>query len=66
MSQALARYAAVVVGVVVVGGLLRLPSAPVALAGALLCFGLRLVALRRGWELPVPRADERESLDTNT
>lgn len=51
--------------VVVVGGLLRLPSAPVAIAGALLCFGLRLVALRRGWELPVPRAEESESPHTN-
>lgn len=44
--------------VVVGGGLLGLPSAPLAAIGALLCFGLRLVALRRGWELPRPRPDE--------
>jgi uncharacterized membrane protein YeiH len=41
--------AAVVVG----GGLLRLPSTPVAIVGAVLCFGLRLLAIRRGWGLPV-------------
>ena len=39
---------------VAVGGvLLRLPSVPVAIVGAVLCFGLRLLAIRRGWELPV-------------
>ncbi len=42
---------------VVVGGeLLDLPSLPVAVVGAVLCFGLRLLALRRGWALPVARA----------
>jgi uncharacterized membrane protein YeiH len=52
--------------VVVSGGLLRLPSGPVAVAGAAVCFGLRLAALRRGWELPVARrlddddGDDRE------
>ena len=46
--------------VVVVGGLVRLPALPVAIAGALLCFGLRLLALRRGWTLPVagPRGND--------
>jgi uncharacterized membrane protein YeiH len=47
--------AAVVVG----GQLLRLPSFPLAIVGAVLCFGLRLVAIRRGWGLPVARAPER-------
>ena len=43
--------------VAVVGHLLPLPSAPVAIIGVALCFGLRLGAIRRGWELPVaPRA----------
>ena len=43
---------------VVVGGeLLHVPSTPVAIVGAALCFGLRLAAIRRGWGLPVaPRA----------
>jgi uncharacterized membrane protein YeiH len=41
----------------VVGHLLPLPSAPVAIVGAALCFGLRMGAIRRGWGLPVaPRA----------
>jgi uncharacterized membrane protein YeiH len=42
--------------VVVAGGdQLDLPSRPIALAGAALCFGLRLAAIRRGWELPSAR-----------
>jgi uncharacterized membrane protein YeiH len=45
--------AAVVIG----GHLLHVPSTPAAVVGAVLCFGLRLGAIRRGWELPVaPRA----------
>ena len=42
--------------VVVIGVALRLPSTAVTIAGALLCFGLRFIAIRRGWHLPV--ADE--------
>lgn len=41
--------------VVVAGNLLHLPSAPAAIAGAALCFGLRLMAIRHGWRLPVAR-----------
>lgn len=41
--------------VVVIGESLRLPSAVTVLAGALLCFGLRMMAVRRGWHLPVAR-----------
>jgi uncharacterized membrane protein YeiH len=50
--------AAVAVG----GQMLRLPPTPVAIAGAVLCFGLRLLAIRRGWGLPVarPRAEGPE------
>ena len=40
--------------VVVIGAALRLPSpTAVTLAGAVLCFGLRFIAIRRGWHLPV-------------
>ena len=39
--------------VVVLGDALALPAAPVAVAGAVLCFALRLLAIRRGWRLPV-------------
>lgn len=48
--------------VVVIGNALRLPSAAVAIAGALLCFGLRFLAIRRGWHLPV--ADTSDRSDT--
>jgi uncharacterized membrane protein YeiH len=45
---------------VVVGGqLLLLPSTPLAIVGAVLCFGLRLVAIRRGWGLPVARVPDQ-------
>ena len=47
--------AAVVVG----GQILGLPSSPLAIVGAALCFGLRLLALRRGWALPVARATDQ-------
>ena len=43
--------------VVVLGRALTLPAAPVAVAGAVLCFALRLLAIRRGWRLPVAGGD---------
>jgi len=52
---------------VVVGGLLRIPSAVTMTAGFALCFGLRLMAIRRGWRLHTAsggepaRGDEDES-----
>ena len=39
--------------VVVIGTALLLPSTAVTIAGAVLCFGLRFMAIRRGWHLPV-------------
>lgn len=44
--------------VVVVGRAMHLPSTAVTLAGAALCFGLRFIAIRRGWQLPVARRRE--------
>ena len=44
--------------VVVTGSLLDLPSSASTIAGAALCFGLRLMAILRGWHLPVARARE--------
>lgn len=38
---------------VVVGSMLNLPIVVVAVGGGLVCFGLRLLAIRRGWHLPV-------------
>jgi uncharacterized membrane protein YeiH len=40
---------------VVIGSLLQLPSTPVAVAGAAVCFGLRLGAIWHGWRLPGAR-----------
>jgi uncharacterized membrane protein YeiH len=41
--------------VVVAGSLLHIPSTSTTIAGAALCFGLRLMAIRRGWQLPIAR-----------
>jgi len=41
--------------VVVAGDRADLPPAPVAIVGAVLCFILRWLAIRRGWRLPVAR-----------
>lgn len=45
--------------VVVVGDRFELPPVPVMLVGALCCFGLRFMAIRYGWRLPI--ASHRES-----
>src|SRR5213080_3686558 len=39
--------------VVVVGRTLHFPTIPITIAGAVLCFGLRFMAIRYGWHLPV-------------
>jgi uncharacterized membrane protein YeiH len=39
--------------VVVLGDRLQVPFVLSAVAGALLCFGLRVMAVRRGWHLPI-------------
>jgi uncharacterized membrane protein YeiH len=41
--------------VAVIGGLLHLPATAGAVAGAVVCFGLRLGAIWRGWRLPGAR-----------
>ena len=41
--------------IVVIGSLMHLPSTAATIAGAALCFGLRVMAIRRGWHLPVAR-----------
>jgi uncharacterized membrane protein YeiH len=46
-------------GVVVLGRMLHLPTSGTAIVGALLCFGLRFVAMRRGWQLPTARPPEQ-------
>jgi uncharacterized membrane protein YeiH len=45
--------------VVVVGQLLELPAAAATIGGAVLCFAIRLAAIRRGWALPAPDGEQR-------
>jgi len=40
-------------GIVVIGAALGLPSAATMIAGAVTCFVLRMLAVRRGWQLPI-------------
>jgi uncharacterized membrane protein YeiH len=47
--------------VVVIGDLLHLPPTATTIIGALLCFGLRLMAIHHGWHLPIAKWHERSS-----
>ena len=51
--------------VVVTADVLQLPAAPAALTAAGLCFGLRVLAMKHGWKLPVAAApvDRTETRD---
>jgi uncharacterized membrane protein YeiH len=56
LHSELYAIAAVAGGIVVVAGhALALPPVPVMLTGVVLCFGLRFMAIRRGWGLPTSR-----------
>jgi uncharacterized membrane protein YeiH len=53
---------------VVIGRMLHLPSAAADTAGAVLCFGLRFMAMRFGWHLPIAHPlsqSESDSLRSN-
>ena len=52
-SELYAVAALVGASVVVVGHVLNFHPTAMAIAGAVLCFGIRLIAIRRGWRLPV-------------
>jgi uncharacterized membrane protein YeiH len=56
--------------VVVVGSVLHLPSSAAAGTGAVLCFALRFMAMRRGWQLPIARppkqVDRKTTLNDQT
>ena len=51
--------------IVVIANVLQLPSVGAALVGAALCFGLRVLAMRRGWHLPVAGLPMRNSKDSD-
>ena len=52
--------------VVVVSRLVDFHSVPATLIGAALCFGLRYLALRRGWQLPEARWNDRSGSDLDS
>ena len=58
-SELYAVAALVGATVVVVGHVLNFPHTATAVAGAVLCFGIRLIAIRRGWRLPVADLPKR-------
>jgi uncharacterized membrane protein YeiH len=41
---------------VVIGAMLHLPSEASAVVAAVLCFGLRYMAIKHGWRLPIANA----------
>ena len=45
----------------VLGKKLYLPTSVAATTGAVLCFGLRFTAMRRGWQLPIARPPQKSS-----
>ncbi|HVE50062.1 MAG TPA: trimeric intracellular cation channel family protein [Casimicrobiaceae bacterium] len=49
--------------VVVIGDSLELPSAATTVTGALLCFGLRVASIYRGWHLPRAKVSSRANED---
>jgi uncharacterized membrane protein YeiH len=51
--------------VVVLGHVLQIPSVATTVAGALLCFALRLIAIRRGWRLPVAKHTSGDKAESN-
>jgi uncharacterized membrane protein YeiH len=51
--------------VVVIASVLQLPSAAAVLAGAALCFVLRVLAMKQGWQLPVAGMDRRSSKESD-
>jgi uncharacterized membrane protein YeiH len=58
-SELYAVAALVGASVVVVGQVLNFPPTAMAIAGAGLCFGIRFIAIRRGWRLPVANLPQR-------
>lgn len=46
--------------IVVIGNVLGLPYSVSALVGGLLCFGLRFMAIRHGWHLPLAHLSARQ------
>ena len=54
-AELYAVAALVAAAIVVVGHVLQLPAAPMAVAALIACFSLRVMAIKRGWRLPVAK-----------
>jgi len=54
-AELYAVAALVAAAIVVVGHVLQLPVAPVAAVALIACFSLRVMAIKRGWRLPVAK-----------
>jgi uncharacterized membrane protein YeiH len=65
-AELYAMAALVGAAVVVIGSMLQLASSAATLVGAALCSGLRVLALRHGWQLPVAGTDRRRAPSTDT
>jgi uncharacterized membrane protein YeiH len=52
--------------VVVLGRMLNFSSSGAAAAGAILCFGIRFMAMRRGWHLPTARPPKKSHSEAIT
>jgi uncharacterized membrane protein YeiH len=52
--------------VVVIGQQLHVPAIATTIIGALLCFGLRLLAIHCGWHLPIARRPEQATTSAPT
>jgi uncharacterized membrane protein YeiH len=62
-AELYAVAALVAAAIVVAGELLHWPVAPVTAAALLACFTLRVLAIRRGWRLPVAKIGEGSAND---
>lgn len=51
--------------VVVLGHVLDLPPLIMAISGAIVCFAIRLFAIRRGWSLPVAKLPDAVDVEEN-
>jgi uncharacterized membrane protein YeiH len=58
-AELYAVAALVAASIVVVGHMLQLPVAPVTAVALLSCFSLRVMAMRRGWRLPVAKINDQ-------
>src|ERR1700722_10608013 len=54
-AELYAVAALVAAAIVVIGHMLQLPAAPVTAVALIVCFGLRVMAIRYGWRLPVAK-----------